>query len=95
LLHALAKTVASFDDPHLVSHAGLVPVMALAERAGLPGLVTEYVRPGGDCGVNAHLKVPALVAGMAAGVILSFRVSQGCDLRRPVVDSVADGAFAA
>jgi hypothetical protein len=27
-------------------------------------------------------------------VILSFRVSRGCDLRRPVVDSVADGAFA-
>jgi Transposase DDE domain group 1 len=67
LLHALAKTVASFDDPHLVSHAGLVPVMAFAERAGLPDLVAEHVRPGGDCGVNAHLKVPALVAGMAAG----------------------------
>jgi hypothetical protein len=28
-------------------------------------------------------------------VILSFRVSRGCDLRRPVVDSVADGTFAA
>jgi Transposase DDE domain group 1 len=67
LLHALAKTRASFDDPHLVSHAGLVPVMALAQRAGLGELVAEHVRPGGDCGVNAHLKVPALVAGMAAG----------------------------
>jgi hypothetical protein len=67
LLHALAKTHASFDDPHLVSHAGLVPVMALAGRAGLPDLVAEHVRPGGECGVNAHLKVPALVAGMAAG----------------------------
>jgi hypothetical protein len=67
LLHALAKTRASFDDPHLVSHAGLVPVMALAERAGLGELVAEHVRPAGDCGVNAHLKVPALVAGMASG----------------------------
>jgi hypothetical protein len=67
LLHALAKTRASFDDPHLVSHAGLVPVMALAQRAGLGGLVAERVRPAGECGVNAHLKVPALVAGMAAG----------------------------
>jgi hypothetical protein len=28
-------------------------------------------------------------------VILSFRVRQGCDLRRPVVDSVADGTLAA
>jgi hypothetical protein len=67
LLHSLAKTRASFDDPNLVSHAGLVPVMALAGRAGLPALVAEHVRPGGECGVNAHLKVPALVAGMAAG----------------------------
>ena len=67
LLHSLAKTHASFDDPNLVSHAGLVPVMALADRAGLAGLVAEHVRPGGECGVNAHLKVPCLVAGMAAG----------------------------
>src|SRR5436190_9270758 len=41
--------------------------MALAERAGLADLVGEHVRPGGDCGVNAHLKVPCLIAGMAAG----------------------------
>ena len=67
LLHGLAKTHASFDDPNLVSHAGLVPVMALAERAGLGDLVAGLVRPGGACGVNADLKVPCLVAGMAAG----------------------------
>jgi len=67
LLHSLAKTHASFDDPNLVSHAGLVPVMALAQRAGLGDLAAAHVRPGGDCGVNAHLKVPCLVAGMAAG----------------------------
>ncbi|MDQ2816466.1 MAG: IS1380 family transposase, partial [Actinomycetota bacterium] len=67
LLHSLAKTHASFDDPNLVSHAGLVPVMALAKRAGLADLVGEHVAPGGDCGVNAAVKVPCLVAGMAAG----------------------------
>jgi len=39
LLHGLARTHASFDDPDLVSRAGLVPVMALAQRAGLAGLV--------------------------------------------------------
>jgi hypothetical protein len=33
LLHELAKIHASFDDPNLVSRAGLVPVMALAQRA--------------------------------------------------------------
>jgi DDE family transposase len=67
LFHSLAKTHASFDDPNLVSYAGLVPVMALADRAGLADLAADHVRPGGDCGVNAHLKVPCLVAGMAAG----------------------------
>jgi hypothetical protein len=30
-----------------------------------------------------------------ADVILSFRVSRVCDLRRPVVDGVADGTIAA
>jgi hypothetical protein len=67
LLHSLARTHASFDDPNLVSQSGLVPVMALAQRAGLARLVAEHVRPGGPCGVNAQLKIGCLVAGMAAG----------------------------
>ena len=50
-----------------MSHAGLVPVMGLAQRAGLGGLVAQHVRPGGECGVNAAVKVPCLLAGMAAG----------------------------
>ena len=40
LLHTLAKTHASFDDPNLVSHADMMPVMALADRAPPPRLVT-------------------------------------------------------
>ncbi len=67
LLHGLAKIHASFDDPNLVSRAGLVPVMALAQRAGLAALAGEHVAIAGRCGVNAHLKVPCLVAGMVAG----------------------------
>ncbi len=67
LLHSLAKIHATFDDPNLVSRAGLVPVMALAQRAGLGALVGEHVRPGGRCGVNAAVKAACLVAGMAAG----------------------------
>src|SRR6202789_2184379 len=63
----LAKTHASFDDPNLVSHAGLVPVMALAQRAGLGDLVAGHVRPGGERGVSADVKIGCLVAGMAAG----------------------------
>ena len=60
LLHSLARTHASFDDPDLVSRAGLVPVMALAQRAGLTELVAEQVGPGGPCGVHAPVKVRRL-----------------------------------
>jgi len=67
LSHSPGRTRASFDDPNLVSHGGLVPVMALAERVGLPGLLAEHVRPGGECGVNAPAKVGCLVAGITAG----------------------------
>ena len=35
LSHTLRATSAAFDDPNLVSSAGLVPVLALADRAGL------------------------------------------------------------
>ena len=67
LLHDLAKIHATFDDPDLVSRAGLVPVMALAQRAGLAGLVGEHVRIAPPCGVNPQVKVPCLVAGMIGG----------------------------
>jgi len=67
LLHDLAKIHATFDDPNLVSRAGLVPVMALAQRAGMGGLVGEHVRVGRRCGVNAQVKVPCVVAGMIGG----------------------------
>jgi hypothetical protein len=67
LLHGLAKICATFDDPDLVSWAGLVPVMALAQRAGLGSLVAEHVRIGHRCGVNAQVKVGCLAAGIIAG----------------------------
>ena len=56
-----------FDDPNLVSCAGLAPVLGLAERAGLARLVAVHVKINKPGGVNAHLKVPGLVAGMVAG----------------------------
>jgi hypothetical protein len=56
-----------FDDPNLVSCAGLAPVLALAERAGLQQLVGEHVQISKPAGVNPDLKVSALVAGMVAG----------------------------
>ena len=54
LLHELAKIHARFDDPNMVSRAGQVAVMALAERAGPGDLVGEHVRIGRRCGVNAR-----------------------------------------
>jgi hypothetical protein len=67
LLHELAKIQATFDDPHLVSHAGLVPVMALAQQAGLGDLAAEHVRIARRYGANAPVKIACLTAGMAAG----------------------------
>ena len=66
LSHSPDKTRAVFDDPNLLAHAGLAPVMALAGRAGLRDLLAG-VRPGGPCGVNAAAKISCLLAGMAAG----------------------------
>jgi hypothetical protein len=67
LSHDPLKTPASFDDLNLVSLAGLVPVMALAGRCGLADLVRAHVTIASRTGVNAHLKIPGLVAGMTAG----------------------------
>jgi hypothetical protein len=51
---------AVFDDPNLVSCAGLAPVLQLAERAGLQDLSAEHVRIGKPGGSGAGVKVPAL-----------------------------------
>ena len=60
-----------FDDENLVSCAGLVPVMALAEQTGLPDMLSERVvfrseriRSGA---ANPAPKLTAMIAGMAAG----------------------------
>jgi hypothetical protein len=67
LSHDPLKTSARFDDPNLVSRAGLVPVMGLAERAGLFALARAHVSIAGPCGANAAAKIGCLVGGMAAG----------------------------
>jgi hypothetical protein len=56
-----------FDEPNLVSAAGLVPVLGLAEAAGLPGLAQQHLSVPTDKGANAGLKVASLVGGMVAG----------------------------
>jgi hypothetical protein len=56
-----------FDDSNLVSSAGLIPTLALADRAGLRELAEEHLSVPTDKGANAGLKVASLVAGMVAG----------------------------
>ncbi len=65
--HAARTAVASFDDPNLVSSAGLVPIVRLAEKAGLRSLTDQWLSVPTDKGANAGLKVSSLVAGMVAG----------------------------
>jgi DDE family transposase len=67
LSHDTVRVSAVFDEPNLVSCAGLAPVVALAERAGLSRLVADILTLSAPAGVNAPVKVGALVAGMVAG----------------------------
>ena len=68
--HAVAAVDVAFDDPNLIADAGLVPVLALAEQIGLPGLVAEHVvieAAANSAGANPAAKVMSLLAGMVAG----------------------------
>lgn len=39
--HAAVHVSALFDEPNLIADAGLLPLVALAERVGLPGLAAQ------------------------------------------------------
>lgn len=67
LSHTSRATSAVFDDPNLVSAGGLVPVLALADSAGLRELAQDHLTVPTDKGANAGLKVASLVGGMVAG----------------------------
>src|SRR3954471_9213856 len=64
LSHDPAVIDAVFDEGNLVSCAGLAPVLALAEQAGLSDLLTERLTVPAP---NAPAKVRSLLAGMVAG----------------------------
>ncbi len=67
LSHVFPVRSAVFDQLNLVSHAGLVPAMGLARRAGLVALADRHLTVCGGPGHAVGLKVSALVAGMVAG----------------------------
>ncbi len=68
--HARSTVSYRFDEPNLVSVAGLVPIMALAQNAGLADLAQQKITvatTGADKGANAGAKISSLVASMVAG----------------------------
>ena len=69
--HRFSAVSAVFDDDNLVSCAGLVPVMTLAERTGLSELLAQNVHiaaPRIKAGsANPAPKLATLIAGMCAG----------------------------
>lgn len=67
LSHAAPVRSALFDDPTLVGVAGLVPALALAQRAGLGELAAQHLSLPSGPGTASGAKVSALVAGMVAG----------------------------
>src|SRR5947208_13313870 len=69
--HMPGAVSAIFDDENVVSHGGLVPVMELAQAAGL-SVLAQQVRLGPSpgrraAGANPAAKIPTIVAAMAAG----------------------------
>src|SRR3954464_7259118 len=91
LSHTRPVVSATFDEPNLVSAAGLVPLMALADKAGLRKLADKRMSVPTDKGANAGLKVASLVAGMAAG---ADSIDDLSVLRHGGMSRVFTGAYA-
>jgi len=65
--HELSRVEVSFDDPNLVSHAGLLQAASLWQRLGMPGVVRRGLRLPGSVGANSDAKVATVLLGMLAG----------------------------
>src|SRR4051812_12286677 len=76
----------SFDEPNLVSAAGLVPLMRLAERAGLRELADERLSVPADKGARP-VRAPAEVVRLT----LRVRISAKDSCRRSAGDQHALG----
>lgn len=75
LSHTFRSTQVAFDDPNLVSSAGLVPMLALAERAGLRSLADAQLSLPTDKGANPGLKVGP--ASTSASALLRYSEVSG------------------
>src|SRR5215208_1711530 len=91
LSHTRPVVSATFDEPNLVSAAGLVPLMALAGKAGLRELADQRMSVPTDKGANAGRKISSLVSGMAAG---ADSIDDMALLRHGGMGKVFTGAYA-
>src|SRR5438270_692489 len=89
LSHARPVVSATFDEPNLVSAAGLVPLMALAGKAGLRELAAERLSVPTDKGANAGSKLSALVAVIAAQRLRKGSVGSPRGAARLATDTLA------
>jgi Transposase DDE domain group 1 len=93
--HRFAAESAVFDEDNLVSCAGLVPVMALAEQTGLRCLLDEKVHiaaPRIKSGsANPAPKLATLIAGMCAGADCIDDIDA---IRSGGMKTVFDGVYA-
>jgi hypothetical protein len=69
--HTWRGDSAVFDEDNLVSHAGLVPLLELAELTGLSQLLDVHVRFTSERiksgAANSTPKLTSIIAGMACG----------------------------
>src|SRR3954454_21216436 len=91
LSHTRPVVSATFDEPNLVSAAGLIPLMALAGKAGLRELADQRMSVPTDKGAHPGLKLCSLVAGMAAG---ADSIDDMALLRHGGMGRVFTGAYA-
>src|SRR3954465_11449893 len=91
LSHTRPVVSATFDEPNLVSAAGLIPLMALAGKAGLRELADQRMSVPTDKGAHPGLKLCSLVAGMAAG---ADSIEDMALLRHGGMGRVFTGAYA-
>lgn len=79
--HRFTPDSVAFDDENLVSHAGLVPILTLAERTGLHQLLTDKVtlRSTAVASTGTHVapKLTTIIAGMCAEPTASTK-SKSC-----------------
>ena len=52
--HELNRVEVSFDDPNLVSHAGLLQAASWWQRLGMPGVITPGVTSRPDWGATTR-----------------------------------------